>query len=182
MKTVIRKLFVNFEKEEKWLNEMAAKGLNLVKYSFGKYTFEEGTPGEYIYRLQLLDKMPSDPESKDYIEFMEDAGIECVETYMRWAYFRKKLKDGAFNLYSDNDSKIKYYKKVTAFIGILGLINLVAAIVNVLIGLGAGQKNGIYFNIYVSIFNWSIVIILVPMFISYINKIRKLIKEKQLYQ
>lgn len=48
MKQVIRKLFINFEKEEKWINNIAAKGLNFIDYSFSRYLFEEGTPGEYI--------------------------------------------------------------------------------------------------------------------------------------
>lgn len=81
MKHVVRKLFANFEKEEKWLNEMASKSLNLVDYSFGRYLFEEGTPGEYIYRIELLKEDPMHAESKAYINFMEDSGVECVATY-----------------------------------------------------------------------------------------------------
>jgi len=30
MKAIIRKLFLNFEKAEKWLNDMAAMGLNFI--------------------------------------------------------------------------------------------------------------------------------------------------------
>lgn len=52
MKRVVWKLFLNFEKEEQWINEMAEKGLNFTGYTFGRYTFEEGVHGEYIYRMK----------------------------------------------------------------------------------------------------------------------------------
>ncbi len=41
MRKVIKKVFMawEYEKEEKWLNEMAAKGLALVDYSVFRYSF-----------------------------------------------------------------------------------------------------------------------------------------------
>ena len=182
MKKVIKKLFVNFEKEEKWINELAAKGLNLIDYSVARYLFEKGTPGEYIYRLELLDNLPNHPESKAYIKFMEETGAECVSTYMRWVYFRKKASEGTFDLYSDYDSKIKHYKRVAALIGTLGGLNLLAAVYNLVFGLYLGHERGFYFNAYISSLSWLIVILFTPMFISYIRKIRKMKKEKQIYE
>lgn len=130
MKHTVRKIFFNFEKEEKWLNEMAAKGLNLIHYSWGKYLFEKGEPGEYIYRLELLEELPSNIESKNYIEFMEESGVQCVSIYMRWVFFRKKASEGEFNLYSDYDCKIKHYKRIIYLLGSITLGNLAAVIVN----------------------------------------------------
>ncbi len=172
MKSVVRKLFINSEKEEKWLNDMTVKGLNFVDYSFARYLFEEGTPGEYIYKLELLDQLPSHPESKAYIELMEQTGVECVSTYSRWFYFRKKSKDGPFDLNSDYNSCIERHKKVASLVGILGFLNLVFAILNVIIGLIVGNMKG-YYNIYFSIVNWLIVILFTPMFISYIKEFSK---------
>lgn len=182
MKTSVWKLFVNFEKEEKWLNEMAAKGFNLVHYSIARYFFQEGKPGEYIYRIELLKEMPSHPESRAYIKFMEEAGVECVDTYFRWVFFRKKAEDGSFDLYSDYDSRIKHYKRVVSLVGILGVFNLMAAIMNVVIGLANGSNGHSYFNVYISTLNWLVAILLINMFISYNRKIRKMKKEKQLYE
>lgn len=182
MKSAVRKLFVNFEKEEKWLNEMASKGLNFIDYSFSRYLFEEGRPGEYIYRLELLNQLPSHPESKAYIKFMEEAGVEYVGSYMRWVYFRKKADDGPFDLYTDYDSRIKHYKKVATLIGSLGAFNLIAAMLNVILGVTAGRENGFSFNFYVSSINWLVVIAFIPMFISYLRKIRRMKKEKRLYE
>ena len=52
MRKIIHKLFWvrQFDKEENWLNEMAAKGLALVGVGFCRYEFEECTPGEYNVR------------------------------------------------------------------------------------------------------------------------------------
>src|SRR5690554_1243643 len=88
MNKTVWKWFMNFEKEEKWINEMAAQGLHLIHYSFTKYVFAEGEPGKYIYRIELLENIPSHPESMAYIRFLEDAGIEHVATHFRWVYFR----------------------------------------------------------------------------------------------
>jgi len=115
MKQIIRKIYYNFEKEERWLNSLAAKGLALTDYSWCRYVFEDKTPGEYTYRIELLDHLATHPESRRYIEFVESTGAECVTTYMRWAYFRKKAADGPFELYSDNASRIAHYRRVRAF-------------------------------------------------------------------
>ncbi len=115
MKQVIRKAYWNFEREENWLNNLAAQGLALTDYSWCRYVLEDSQPGEYIYRIELLDHSARHPESRRYIEFVESTGAECVATYMRWVYFRKKAADGPFELYSDNASRIRHYRKVRAF-------------------------------------------------------------------
>jgi len=121
----------NFEKEEKWLNEMAAKGLSLVSVGFCKYEFEDSLPGEYRVCLQLLDNMPRHPESKKYIEFLETTGAEHVGSFTRWVYFRKKAADGDFELFSDNDSRIKYISRVIGFVALITVANLAIGINNV---------------------------------------------------
>lgn len=118
MKHKVFKLFVDFEKEERWLNEMSAKGLQLCSYYFGQYVFDEGQPGEYTYRLELMESHPRGAEGSAYIRFMEGAGVECVDTFWRWAYFRKKTADGPFDLYTDASSKIKHYQRVAAVAGL----------------------------------------------------------------
>ena len=125
MRKVIRKWFWawNFEKEEEWLNEMSAKGLALVDYTFCRYVFEECEPGEYVYKMQLLENLPSHPESEQYIRFMEDAGIEEVASYMRWVCFRKKNDGAPFELFSDIGSRIKHFKTVNALLLPLCIMN-----------------------------------------------------------
>ena len=103
---------LGFDKEEKWLNEMAAKGLALVGVSFCRYEFEECTPGAYTYRLELLEENIRHPESQQYIHFVEDMGARHVGTYARWVYFAMPVAEGPFELHSDNGSKIKHLNRI----------------------------------------------------------------------
>jgi len=115
MKHIVRKAYWNYEKEEKWLNEMSAKGMALTDYSWCRYVFEQAQNNEYIYRIELLKYLPTHAESIAYIKFLEENGVECVATYMRWIYLRKKASEGAFDIYSDIESKITHYKRILIF-------------------------------------------------------------------
>ena len=104
MKYVIHKAIWNYEKEEQWLNEMSAKGLAFTDYSWCRYVFTDAPAGQYIYRIELLENMPTHPESQSYLRFLEESGVEFVSSYMRWVYLRKPASDGAFD-YSKNSVK-----------------------------------------------------------------------------
>jgi len=136
MQTIVRKAFWDHEKEEKWLNEMSAKGFALIGYSWCKYIFTASHPSEYIYRIELLEQFPIHPESQHYLQFMAENGVEHIASYMRWVYFRKPAADGAFDIYSDTDSKINHYQRIRRFWLILGCSQFLAAIPNIGIGLG----------------------------------------------
>ncbi|MEG1434816.1 MAG: DUF2812 domain-containing protein [Gordonibacter sp.] len=49
---------------------------------------------------------------QEYLRFMEDAGIEQVASLGRWIYFRKRTDGGAFELFSDIDSRIKHLWRI----------------------------------------------------------------------
>lgn len=104
------------EKEEQWLAKMESQGLHFKKYRLLWYEFEQGEPNQYQYKLEMLPNLPSHPESKAYIEFMEDMGIEVVDSYIRWVYFRKKWDDAPFELYSDADHRIRHLRGIFAFL------------------------------------------------------------------
>lgn len=112
----------DFKKEERWLNEMAAKGLALISVSFCAYTFEQTDPGEYGVRLELLEYMPSNPESEQYIRFLESTGVEHVGSMFRWAYFRKKRAEGEFDLFSDYACRIRHLNRMLALLCAPGMI------------------------------------------------------------
>ena len=181
MKKVIHKVFPlwSFEKEEKWLNDMSAKGLQLCDVGFCRYTFEEGTPGEYIYRLELLDYMPSTEQSKRYIHFLEDTGVEHVGTLLRWVYFRKKANAGGFDLFSDIDSKIRHLNRILFLAGILAALNLFNGI-NLLFLSSAGHTADS--NIVIGTICMSVgVLLAVGSFYLY-NKKLKMKKEKLIHE
>jgi hypothetical protein len=141
-----------FDMEEKWLNTMSAKGLQLCDVGYCRYVFEEGLPGEYVYRLELLDNIPKHAESIKYIQFIEDTGAEQIGTLYRWVYFRKKTGGNEFELFSNIDSRIKHLDRVLVLMGILSGVNLFNGVTQLLTWI----SQGISFNIAVSIFCLSV--------------------------
>lgn len=169
----------NYDKEEKWLNKMAAEGLHLVAVGFCTYTFEEGIPGEYCMRMELLNNVPSHRESKQYISFVEDTGAEYIGSVARWSYFRKQTKKGCFNLFSDIDSKIKHLKRVLLLIGIVGAMEIyLGALNSILAFMNSSSPLNLFAAILCSLFG----IIIAYGFLRLFIKFTKLKKERLLHE
>lgn len=160
MSQVVRKYFIDFEKEEAWLNEMSAKGLALVEYSWARYVFEESAKGEYIYRLELLEKDPK--EESDYLQFMEETGAERVPAGVpakakrtlinqRWVIFRRKASEGPFQIYSDTDSKIKHYQRIHNVYLSLALLELIIGSFNIMLMMLNTSSNIYKINLIVGV-------------------------------
>lgn len=120
----------DFEKEEKWLNEKSAKGLQLIDVGLCRYTFEEDIPGKYQYRLEILNNHPFTAENISYIRFLEEMGIEHVGTLFKWIYLRRKTSEGSFDLYNDLDSRINHLKRINKLFTWVLLINFFALFLN----------------------------------------------------
>ena len=155
MRKTIRKWFWvwEFDKEEQWLNEMAAKGLALVSVGFCRYDFEDCIPGEYQVRLELLENHLQHEESRKYIQFIESTGAEQVGNYFRWVYFRKRTADGPFDLYSDLESRIRHLKRIIALVLPISGANLCIGFSNVgnAMRTGIGIANVGYLNLVIGI-------------------------------
>ena len=125
IKTVNRWFWVwDFEKEEDWLNEMAGEGWALISVGFTKYTFERTEPGEYTVRLEMREK------DENYISFMQETGAEYIGRVVQWIYFRKKRELGAFEIFSDLDSRIGHLSRIGKMIGIICLANILIGVAN----------------------------------------------------
>jgi Protein of unknown function (DUF2812). len=156
MRHKVWKLFWDYEKEEKWLNEMSAKGLHMIHYTWAQYIFEEDSQNRYQYRIELLKDRVVNPESVIYIKFLGENDIEHIASYMRWIYLRKDVRNGDFDLYTDKASKIAHYSRVfnvwnTLMIveGIAGGINLGIGIINLILNERLGNFS--YGNISIGI-------------------------------
>lgn len=176
MRYTVHKLFWAWEheKEEKWLDAMSAKGLQLTGIGFCKYTFEEGNKGEYTYRLELLENSPTHAESIAYIRFLEETGVEYVGSIFRWAYFRKKAAEGDFEIYSDIDSKIKHHKRIITLFILLIPINLWGGIANIT----NFFKSRDISLLGISFISWAVTLLLLTGTFTIGLKVRKLKKEK----
>ncbi len=179
MKHVVRKWMIAYEKEEKWLNEMAAIGMNLIHYSWCKYLFEEGKPGEYAYRIEFLKNHSRHPESIAYIRFMEEMGIECVSTYLNWVYFRKKTADGPFDIFTDSDSKIAHISRVSSFMVVLLAVSAFGVGINFIMSL-IKENTFAPTNFICAIVALVLFFALAPIYLSYHSKLKKLKADRQL--
>ena len=130
MKKRIHKIFWIWEsdKEEEWLNTMSAEGWLLCDVGLCRYTFAEGTPGEYQYRLELLDNWPSHPKSIEYLHFLEETGAEHIGSVLRWVYIRKMAGADGFDLFSDIRSRIHHLDRILFLAGIAGGLNFMNAV------------------------------------------------------
>lgn len=124
-KTIYKLFWVwDFEKEEKWLNEMAMQGWALTAVCLCRYTFERCEPEEYTIRLEMHDY------DTDYISFMEEIGAEYVGSLMKWKYFRRRSEYGTFDLFSDIDSRIEHLSRIHRTLLLIGVGNLMIGIGN----------------------------------------------------
>ncbi|AMX00568.1 DUF2812 domain-containing protein [Rummeliibacillus stabekisii] len=129
MKKVKYRFYLDFEKEEKWINEMARKGWHLEKFLLGRFTFIKGDPGESIYRNEFITGM-SHQEKKEYFEFLKDSGITIVHEFGGWVYMKKAAVEGPFEIYTDTKSKIDYYKRILNIFLLLFFLNVSYGIMN----------------------------------------------------
>jgi hypothetical protein len=181
MRHTVYKLFIatQYEQEEKWLNEMSAKGLALVHAGLCKYIFEDEEPGKYTYKIELLDRLPSAASSRSYLLFLEDAGVETIATIFRWVYLRKKTEDGPFALYSDVDSTIRYFRRLQVFFITLAVLEYVFGIQNVLIGAFNNSEVRVI-NIVMGLLLLFLGVLLTAAAVTHTRKLRELRRERQI--
>jgi hypothetical protein len=100
------------EKEEAWLGEMSADGWHLKSVGLmGRYTFEQGEPRSYTYRLDYM--LLNKDKRAEYLQIFRDAGWEYVSEMSNWQYWRKPVIAGETpEIFTDNESKIKKYQRL----------------------------------------------------------------------
>lgn len=178
----------DYEREQKWLNAMSRSGWNFVRTNGFIYTFEKGTPGEYIYKLDLPNESMTDVEVDAYYKFMEECGIEIVSSFKFWRYLRKKSADGPFDATNNTMTQLsmvnKAYGVATKTMNIIIVIfALVVLALNIALsfvtGYVAGFISGIIHGIASSAF-LVMAIIMVPIIQRLRSRMNELIDEIQI--
>src|SRR5512137_466287 len=103
------------DREEAWLGEMSRQGLHLRHPGpFGQYTFEQGEPSEFVYRLDFVANARKNP---DYYQLFRDAGWEHAGELGGWQYWRKEVRGGKVpEIFTDNASKIQKYQRLLGYL------------------------------------------------------------------
>ena len=129
--------FVDFDKEEKWLNKMARKGLAFRKVHGFFYCFGHCKPGEFIYQIDF-DEKKSKNGVGDYVAFRSSCGDQLVDQQKSKIYWRRETASGPFEAENNVAAKLRLTNKafnfhLNSFIG-LTLIAAVAFLVLVPLG------------------------------------------------
>lgn len=108
------KFFVNLDKEEEWLNELAAQGHLLSGKSSGIYRFESCEPGSAIIRIDYR-TFKNRADFEDYRMLFEDSGWKHVAGTKSSGtqYFRKMTTDQSEDIFSDANSKAWRFKRLS---------------------------------------------------------------------
>lgn len=107
------KCFIDYNKEEKWLNEMAQQGYELDSASFG-YNFHNIKPENQIIRIDYR-VFKNQKDFIDYCTLFEDSGWRHIAgtKYSGAQYFKKIKEDSEDDIFSDVVSKAGRYKRVS---------------------------------------------------------------------
>ena len=178
MKKIIWKAYMDYEKEEAWLNKLSAQGLAFTNYFFFRYTFADCRPGEYVYRIELLQNSVEHAESKKYISFMAENGVEHIASWIRWVYFRKKAENGSFDIYSDIDSRLAHYRRIGALWWPLICLDLLLGISQFISGMNY-ELHGTNIGAFPFLFNGILLLCLGVIFFIQLIALRKKIKKLQ---
>lgn len=105
------KFFLDFEKEEKWLEKMALEGYHLQSTFFG-YQFQRGEPEETTIKIDFR-RFRKNDDFIDYWTMFEDSGWKHLAGSKKSGiqYFKKIDDTVEDEIFSDHHSKAARYKR-----------------------------------------------------------------------
>ncbi|EKO1914103.1 DUF2812 domain-containing protein [Clostridium botulinum] len=107
------RIFTDYNKEEKWLNEMYKKGYELKNISFG-YKFRSIEPEHATVRIDYR-IFKSKEDFIDYCTLFEDSGWKHLAGNKNSGvqYFKKINKNSEEDIFSDDISKASRYRRLS---------------------------------------------------------------------
>ncbi len=171
-----------YEKEEQWINEMAKEGWNLTAVGLCRFIFRRGTPGEYIYKLDVVERTASDEVRESYFNFLTECDIRIVGEYKDWLYLQKKAADGPFDMKDDTYAKLRHVNKIYSFAvrTLCRLLTIFAVVVAIcLIGMSLTNSFDVqhFFEGVAFGSSTSALIILAVLWVKIINKLRRKVNQ-----
>ena len=107
------KLFLNYEKEERWLADMASQGYQLKETDFG-YSFEKTLPEQAVIKIDYR-RFKKEQDFLDYLALFEDSGWQHISGTKKSGsqYFKKTNSDSTEDIFSDTASRAGRYKRLS---------------------------------------------------------------------
>ncbi len=110
------RFYLNLEKEEEWLAEMAKQGWGLSRKTAFGYEFRQIPPQDTVIRIDYRNfNTPADFE--DYRMLFKDSGWKHIAGTKSSGvqYFKKVSKKGETEIFSDASSKAARYRRLSGF-------------------------------------------------------------------
>src|SRR5699024_6948405 len=106
------RMFVDFDKEENWLEQMARNGYHLKSTAFG-YRFESGSPEDATIKIDYR-TFKRKTDFVDYCAMFEDSGWKHLAGTKNSGhqYFQRKHEAAGEDIFSDDESKTSRYKRI----------------------------------------------------------------------
>ena len=190
MRSKFHKLFWiwQLDKEESWINDMAAHGYALVHAGrFCNYEFDEVEPGKYIYKSLFLKGSGDSTKNREYYRFLDEMGIETVSTFWypgNCVVYLRALRDdypNGIELYSDIDSRINYENTLRWYLLGIGIYAALTAVYNMVVAF-LPHNSFTPVNIICSVVMAVLAVYLFINFAKKSNKIRELRKEREIHE
>ena len=137
------RLYFDKDAETKWLNEMSEQGWAMKSFFAGFYSFERCEPGQYMYQVDFGNRFFS--VSEEYREFMQETGVEIVQSWGFWIILRKKAGEGAFELYTDVDSTIEHYTKIRRMFKAVAVVQILCLFLELYAGYSGFTMGFVFF-------------------------------------
>ncbi|MCI8790237.1 MAG: DUF2812 domain-containing protein [Lachnospiraceae bacterium] len=127
------RLYYDKDKETAFLNEMSRQGHAFTGFFAGFYSFDRCQPGEYVYQIDITEGLWK--VSKDYREFMRDMNVEIICLWGPWVILRKKAAEGPFALYTDVESNLDHYRKISMMFKMCMVLEMVFCFIELIAAL-----------------------------------------------
>src|SRR5699024_2055771 len=105
------RMFVDFDKEENWLEQMARNGYHLKSTAFG-YRFESGSPEDATIKIDYR-TFERKTDFVDYCAMFEDSGWKHLAGTKNSGhqYFQRKHEAAGEDIFSYDESKASRYNR-----------------------------------------------------------------------
>lgn len=123
------KYFLDFTKEEKWLNEMARGGWELVGVG-AVYHFQPAAPQDACIRIDYRG-FRSHADYENYLALFEDSGWQHVAGTLitGMQYFKRLSPDSSEDIFSDDRSRAERFQRFARIWFIIALAELLALVI-----------------------------------------------------
>ena len=118
--------FVDFDKEEQWLNDMSKLGWSFWHTNGVLYRFKACEPGESMYQIDFDEDKGTSGE--DYVVFRNSCGDQFVHQWKNKIYWKRPSSNGPFESEGNDIAKLHLTNKAFEwhFTNLIGLIAISA--------------------------------------------------------